>query len=377
MGDIERKLLLEAFDSNWIAPLGPQVDLFEKEFAETVGSKGAVATSSGTAALHIALRLIDVGPGDYVFCSSLTFIASANPILYQGAEPVFIDSDRDTWNMCPQALEKAFQSCVYRFKKRPKAVIVVNLYGQCAKFDKIKEICDRYCVPIIEDAAESLGATYKNKSSGTFGEFGVFSFNGNKIITTSGGGMLVSDNLKALERARYLASQARQPVMHYQHEEVGYNYRLSNLLAAVGRGQLAQLDQKVQIKRSIYNNYFNELSKIKGIHFMPEISDGYSTRWLTCITVDQKNTKLDRNKIIKTMQQQNIEARPVWKPLHLQPVYKNNLFFTTQEVGSVSSHLFENGICLPSGASLTSKEQQRVIHCLMSVIEQEMKDEVN
>ncbi|MBM7662849.1 dTDP-4-amino-4,6-dideoxygalactose transaminase/lipopolysaccharide/colanic/teichoic acid biosynthesis glycosyltransferase [Bacillus mesophilus] len=374
MGEVERNLLIEAFDSNWIAPLGPHVDLFEKEFAEMIGSKGAVATSSGTAALHLALRLLDVGPGDLVFCSSLTFVASANPILYQGAEPIFIDSDRDTWNMCPQALRKAFEICMGQYGKLPKAVIVVNLYGQCAKYDEIKEICDYYHVPIIEDAAESLGATYKGKPSGTFGEFGVFSFNGNKIITTSGGGMLVSENLEALKKARYLASQARLPAVHYQHEEVGYNYRLSNLLAAVGRGQLTKLSQKVQKKREIFNTYCNELSMFQGIEFMPEMTDAYSTKWLTCMIIDQKLTKINRNLILEAMQKQNIEARPVWKPLHLQPVYKNKPFITIQENGSVAEHLFKNGICLPSGTSLTTIEQKRVIHVIKSALGQNQSE---
>jgi pyridoxal phosphate-dependent aminotransferase EpsN len=367
LGGEERRFIEEAFDSNWIAPLGPHVDAFEKEVAEFVGTKAACAVSSGTAAIHIALRLLDVQKGDIVFCSSLTFVASASPILYMGAEPVFIDSDSKTWNMSPIALKHAFED----FKKKgklPKVVIVVNLYGQSADYDEIKAICTKYDVPIIEDAAESLGAIYKGKASGTFGDFGIFSFNGNKIITTSGGGMLVSDNLEAINRARFLATQARDQARHYQHSELGYNYRLSNILAALGRGQLRMLENHIENKRKVYNRYYEKLSEINGIQFMPEAQIGKATRWLTALTLDANTINVSVDKIITALEKENIEARPVWKPLHLQPLFKNNAYYPHSKDKSVSENLFNEGICLPSGSDLTEKDQDRVIKCFKNVI---------
>ncbi|NUK29885.1 aminotransferase class I/II-fold pyridoxal phosphate-dependent enzyme [Parageobacillus sp. VR-IP] len=367
MSGNEQKYINEAFETNWIAPLGPNVDAFEKELAKYVGSKGAAAVSSGTAAIHLALRLLDVQQGDKVFCSSLTFIASANPILYQGAEPVFIDSEPDTWNMSPVALERAMEEAK-KEGKLPKAVVVVNLYGQSAKMDEILAICDHYQVPVVEDAAESLGSTYKGKKSGTFGKFGIYSFNGNKIITTSGGGMLVSDDVEALQKARFLATQARDPAPHYQHSQVGYNYRMSNIVAGIGRAQLEVLDERVKARRAIFDRYVQALGDIEGVHFMPELEGTMSNRWLTTLTIDQKVLGVTPMDIINALAEENIEARPVWKPLHLQPVFNGVTYYPYQEGWSVSDELFANGICLPSGSSMTVEDQNRVIDVIVKTI---------
>jgi pyridoxal phosphate-dependent aminotransferase EpsN len=363
----EQKYINEAFEQNWIAPLGPNVDAFEKELADYVGAKGAAAVSSGTAAIHLALRLLDVQKGDKVFCSSLTFIASANPILYQGAEPVFIDSEPDTWNMSPLALERAMEQAK-KEGKFPKAVVVVNLYGQCAKMDEILAICDYYQVPVVEDAAESLGSTYKGKKSGTFGKFGIYSFNGNKIITTSGGGMLVSDDVEALQKARFLATQARDPAPHYQHSQVGYNYRMSNIVAGIGRAQLEVLDERVKARRAIFNRYVEALGNIEGIHFMPELEGTMSNRWLTTLTIDRKKLGVTPMDIINALAEENIEARPVWKPLHLQPVFEGIMYYPHEEGCSISDELFDNGICLPSGSNMTVEDQNRVIEVFAKAI---------
>ncbi|MEC5188075.1 pyridoxal phosphate-dependent aminotransferase EpsN [Geobacillus thermodenitrificans] len=368
MSGNEQKYIQEAFETNWIAPLGPNVDAFEKELAAYVGAKGAAAVSSGTAAIHLALRLLGVERSDVVFCSSLTFIASANPILYQGAEPVFIDSEPDTWNMSPQALERAMDAAK-REGKLPKAVVVVNLYGQSAKMDEILAICDRYGVPVVEDAAESLGSTYKGKKSGTFGAFGIYSFNGNKIITTSGGGMLVSDDVDALQRARFLATQARDPAPHYQHSQMGYNYRMSNIVAGIGRAQLEVLDERVKARRAIFNRYVQALGEIDGIHFMPELEGTMSNRWLTTLTIDQQKLGVTPMDIINALAAENIEARPVWKPLHLQPLFAGVRYYPHEEGWSVSDDLFANGICLPSGSSMTVEEQNRVIDVFLHAIQ--------
>ncbi|MFT9850480.1 DegT/DnrJ/EryC1/StrS family aminotransferase [Aneurinibacillus sp. REN35] len=360
MGTQEQKYVAEAFTSNWIAPLGPNVDAFEHEIAAYVGTKGALALSSGTAGIHLALRLLDVGPGDTVFCSSLTFIASANPILYQGATPVFIDSEPDTWNMSEIALERAMQDAEMD-GQLPKAVIVVNLYGQSANMDPLLAICDRYGVPVIEDAAESLGATYKGKASGTFGAFGVYSFNGNKIISTSGGGMLVSDDTDALDKARFWATQARDQARHYQHSEMGYNYRMSNILAGVGRGQLQVLDERIRARRAVFDRYQAALAELPGFAFMPEAEEGFMTRWLTALTVDEKQAGVSAVQIVDALAAENIEARPVWKPLHLQPLFAQCKYYPHAAYHSVSDELFVNGLCLPSGSNLTEEEQERVI----------------
>jgi pyridoxal phosphate-dependent aminotransferase EpsN len=367
MSGNEQKYVEQAFNTNWIAPLGPNVDAFEKELAAYVGASEGVALSSGTAAIHLALSLLGVGIGDIVFCSSLTFVASANPILYQGAEPVFIDSEPDTWNMSPQALEKAFKVAALN-GKLPKAVIVVNLYGQSAKMDEILAICNGYNVPIIEDAAESLGSLYKGKPSGTFGKYGIYSFNGNKIITTSGGGMLVSEDTEAINKARFLSTQARDAAIHYQHSQMGYNYRMSNILAGVGRGQLEVLEQRVMEKRDVFNFYYEELDDIPGLNFMPELDGTYSNRWLTVLTIDEKLTGVSANTLIEALAEDNIEARPVWKPLHLQPLFQEAAYFPHEKDYSVSEQLFNSGICLPSGTNMTKADQLRVINCIKSVL---------
>jgi pyridoxal phosphate-dependent aminotransferase EpsN len=367
MGEWERKLIKQAFDENWIAPLGPHVDAFERELADYVGIRGAVALGSGTSAIHLALKLLGTGEGDTVFCSTLTFVASANPILYQHAVPVFIDSEPNSWNMSPHALERALNDAA-RAGKLPKAVIVVNLYGQSADMDPIMELCERYRVSLVEDAAESLGATYKGKASGTFGKFGIYSFNGNKIITTSGGGMLVSDDMDALNKARYWASQARDPARHYQHSEIGYNYRLSNVLAAIGRGQLKVLDERVAARRRIFNEYFSYFSDRDGIAFMPESAYGLSTRWLTALTLEPERCGVTAAQIIDLLTDNRIEARPVWKPLHLQPLFRHCFYYPHHEYESVSDKLFENGLCLPSGSNLSPNDQRRIIDIIDQVL---------
>ncbi len=375
MSGKEQSYIKEAFDTNWIAPLGPNVDAFEKEIAQYVGANDAVAVSSGTAAIHLALSLLEVKKGDRVFCSSLTFIASANPILYQGAEPVFIDSEPETWNMSPQALKKAFIEAS-REGRLPKAVIIVNLYGQSAKMDELRSHCQYYNVPIIEDAAESLGSFYKGKASGTFGKFGVYSFNGNKIITTSGGGMLVSDDIEALKKARFLATQARDPALHYQHSVTGFNYRLSNILAGIGRAQLEVLDVRVNQKRNIFERYNQHLSTIQGITLMPELEETFSNRWLTAILVDEEKVGSSKEQILHALSDKNIEARPVWKPLHMQPLFVGVTYYPHNEQENVSENLFENGICLPSGSNMSLEEQMKVINCIKSCVKSSFRNKV-
>lgn len=363
MSGYEQEYIEEAFDTNWIAPLGPNVDGFEREFASSVGIKYAAAVSSGTAAIHLALRLLNVQRGDRVFCSSFTFIASANPIIYLGAEPIFIDSEFETWNMSPQALERAFCDAD-KEKRLPKAVIVVHLYGQSAKMDEILALCDKYNVPIIEDAAESLGSTYKGKASGTFGKFGIYSFNGNKIITTSSGGMLVSNDIEPIQRARFLATQARDPASHYQHSELGYNYRMSNILAGIGRAQLRVLEERVKARRCIFEYYYKELSYIPGLNFMPELENSCSNRWLTTLTLDEKKIGTSITQLIELLSAENIEARPLWKPLHMQPFFKGARYYPHSDSNHVSEQLFKIGICLPSGSNMVEEDQQRVVQCI-------------
>lgn len=345
----EMQYIQEAFDTNWIAPLGNNVNQFEKEFANKVGSKSAAALSSGTAAIHMALKAAGVGAGDIVFCQSLTFSASANPIIYQSAVPVFIDSDATTWNMCPNALELAFT-------KYPnvKAVIVVHLYGLSADMDRIVELCKKHNVALIEDAAESLGTYYKGQHTGTFGDYGIFSFNGNKIITTSGGGMLVSNNEERVAKVRFWATQARDIARHYQHSELGYNYRMSNIVAGIGRGQLKVLDQRVEKKKYIFEYYKRELGHLDGIQFMPINEWDKPNCWLSCITLNGRVRPLD---IMEALEKDNIESRPIWKPMHLQP------FFTKYDYigGNVSESLFENGVCLPSDTKMTDADLERIV----------------
>lgn len=366
MGGTEQKYIQEAFDTNWIAPLGANVNGFEQELAAYVGSKAASATSSGTGAIHLALDLLGVDAGDTVFCSTLTFIASANPILYLGAKPVFIDSEPTTWNMSPQALERALNDAKFG-GALPKAVIVVNLYGQSARMDEILEICARFNVPIVEDAAESLGSTYKGKASGTFGTFGIYSFNGNKIITTSGGGMLVSDDEELIVRSRFLATQARDAAKHYQHTVVGYNYRMSNIVAGIGRGQLEVLDERVAKKREIFRCYAQAFSNFDGVDMMPELENTFSNRWLSTLTLDSTKVQITPYELIDALDAANIEARPVWKPLHMQPLFEGCKFYAHSEQ-PVSEQLFAQGICLPSDSKMTEEEQQRVIDVIVEVV---------
>lgn len=361
MGGLEEMFVKEAFDTNWIAPLGANVDGFEKELSEYVGSKTGAALASGTAAIHMALKAVGVKKGDKVFCSSLTFAASCNPIIYEGGIPVFIDSEPESHNMSPVALEKAFKA--YEEKREmPKAVIVVNLYGQSADMDKIIEICKKYNVPIIEDAAESLGATYKGKHSGTFGEYGVYSFNGNKIITTSGGGMLVSNNEEGIAKVRFWSTQARDKARHYEHTELGYNYRMSNIVAGIGRGQLRVLEDRIAKKKEIFETYKEAFKEIEDIEMMPVCEYGEPNYWLTTITLSE-NSKVKPLDIILALEKENIESRPIWKPMHIQPYYKEYDFYShnDEDEVSVSEDIFNRGVCLPSDTKMTKEEQERVI----------------
>lgn len=366
MGGQEKEFIRQAFETNWIAPLGPNVDMFEKEVSEFVGTKGAVALSSGTAAIHMALRYIGIGRGDRVFCSSLTFAASCNPIIYEGAEPVFIDSEPESWNMSPLALLRAFKEGE-KENKIPKAVVVVNLYGQSADMDSIKKICDSYNVPIVEDAAESLGAKYKGRFSGTMGQFGIYSFNGNKIITTSGGGMLISEDEKALKKTRFWATQSRDTARHYQHSELGYNYRMSNVLAGIGRGQLRVLKERLKQKKNIYDTYKRELGEIEDIELMPICDYGESNHWLSVITL-KKNCSVKPIDIILALEKENIESRPIWKPMNLQPVFSKYKFYSHNiENVSVGEDIFNRGICLPSDTKMTEDQINRVISIIKQV----------
>lgn len=351
LGEQEREFVEDAFRSNWIAPLGPNVDAFERELAEHVGIGHAAAVSSGTAAIHLALNLLGVRPGDVVFCSSLTFVASANPILYQGATPVFIDSDPATWNLSVPALRRALADAD-RKGRLPRALVVVNLYGQSADMAPIMELCEAYGVAVVEDAAESLGATYRGRASGTWGRIGVYSFNGNKIITTSGGGMLVSDNAELVERARFLATQARDPAPWYLHVQMGYNYRMSNILAGVGRGQLRVLEDRVAARRRVFDRYRAALSDLPGLGWMPEADYGLATRWLSVCTLDPEVAKTTATGLIAALALQHIEARHVWNPMHLQPLFAKCDYYPHEAGYSFSDEAFRTGVCLPSGSNL-------------------------
>lgn len=370
LGEEETLFVQEAFKTNWIAPLGPHVDAFESELASHVGVAYGAALSSGTAAIHLALVLLGVKPGDTVFCSSLTFVGSCNPILYCGARPVFIDSEPETWNMSPAALERAFE-WAKRESRLPACVILVNLYGQSADMDALLPICERYGVPVLEDAAESLGAHYKGKSSGTFGRLAVYSFNGNKIITTSGGGMLVADDPDLIVRARKLSTQAREPAPHYEHTEVGFNYRMSNVLAGIGRGQLRVLEQRVSQRRRVFERYVEALSDLAQIRWMPEPEGFHSTRWLTCFTLNGPDANRHCHQVMKALERHLIEARPVWKPMHLQPLFAGATYFSHNIQTDVATGLFQSGVCLPSGSNLSQEQQDRVIdhlrHALLMI----------
>ena len=361
MGGMEQEFVKEAFDSNWVAPLGPNVNNFEKEIAEYVGVNDAVALVSGTAAIHLALKALGIKSG--VFCTSLTFAASCNPIMYEKGEPVFIDSEPESWNMSPVALEKAFNKAK-KENKMPIAVIVVHLYGQSADMDKIMEICNRYNTPIIEDAAESLGATYKGKPTGTFGKLGVFSFNGNKIITTSGGGMLISNDVEKISKARFWSTQARENEKHYEHKELGYNYRMSNITAGIGRGQLRVLDERIAQKKHIFERYTEAFKDIKEIEMMPICEYCQPNFWLSCITLTEES-KVKPIDIILALEEENIESRPIWKPMNIQPYYSKFQFFNHNEDGvSISEDIFERGICLPSDTKMTEGEIDKVINII-------------
>ena len=375
MGKKEKRFMLEAFDSNWIAPLGPNVDGLERDLEGYVGSKHVAALSSGTAALHLALILADVQPGDYVICQSMTFSASANPIAYLGAIPVFIDSEEDTWNMDPLQLEKAIQDSMSgELKnsvsreilppKKPKAIIPVHLYGMPANMKPIMAIAEKYDIPVIEDAAESLGSKYQGKQTGSFGQMGILSFNGNKIITTSGGGALLSDDAYLISKARYLATQARDEAPHYEHSQIGYNYRMSNILAGIGRGQMEVLPKRVRQRREINQWYRSLLEGREGLQFQNEPNKEYfSNYWLTAITIDKNKLGIDREDLRLKFLNANIEARPLWKPMHLQPVFTYAPYFGE----GISDKLFEEGLCLPSGSNMTGDDKARIKNVLNEV----------
>ncbi len=356
LNDEEISSVNKAIKSNWIAPLGPYVDKFENEILNYIKIKHAIAVSSGTAALHLAMKVLNIKRGDYIFCSDLTFVASANVISYVNATPIFIDSNFTSWNMCDKSLKRAFK------KFHPKAVIVTNIYGQSAEYDKIKRVCNQENVPIIEDAAESLGAEYMDKKSGSFGDLSIISFNGNKIITTSGGGMLLSNNKNFINKAYKLATQSKEKEIFYEHKEIGYNYRMSNILCAIGVAQFKKLDVYVKKTRNIFKNYIKLIGENKNIEFMPEVRLGRSTNWLTAILLKNKNFN-EIKKLIQEFDSENIEVRPIWKPMHLQPLYKNCHFFKVEEK-AVSKYIFNHGLCLPSGISLNQYDQGKIINIL-------------
>ena len=354
LSSFERQFVQAALDSNWIAPVGPQVDAFERELGATLGTAHVAALNSGTAALHLALRIAGVSPGDEVLVSTLTFVASASPVVYLGAKPVFIDSEPRSWNLDPDLVVAAIEARAAR-GRLPRAVVAVHLFGQCADLNPILEVCARYDIPVIEDAAEALLATYHGRAAGTMGQFGAFSFNGNKVITTSGGGALVSGRADLIARARFLAAQAREDAPHYQHSELGYNYRMSNILAALGRGQLRVLPQRVAARQRNARIYQSQLADLPGLRFQQEAAWGEHSRWLTVVTVDP-HSGVDRAQLQDALAREHIESRPVWKPLHLQPVFAGCDFVG----GRVAENLFDTGLCLPSGSSLTDDDLARI-----------------
>lgn len=352
----EQEFIKEAFDTNWVAPLGPNVNAFEAELAEYTGCGHTAALSAGTAAIHLSLKLLNVGQGDVVFVSDLTFSATCNPIVYEKATPIFIDAEPDTWNMSPKALRKAFELFPH-----PKAVICVHLYGTPAKLDEIMAICAEHNVPLIEDAAESLSSTYKGKHTGTFGKIGIYSFNGNKIITTSGGGMLVSDDEELTKRATFLATQARDPARHYQHSQIGYNYRMSNIIAGIGRGQLIHLEEHKALKKAIYKQYQEAFADIPEITMNPLNPDGDANNWLSCMTIDA-GSKVTPDMVMDALEEQNAESRPIWKPMHLQPVFEQYDFIAHNADGSsVGADIFNRGLCLPSDIKNTPEDMELII----------------
>jgi dTDP-4-amino-4,6-dideoxygalactose transaminase len=357
MGANELGFVKEAFETNWVAPVGPHITLFEEELARYNSIGHCAALSSGTAAIHLALIILGIQEGDEVICSTFTFSGSCNPVAYQKAIPVFVDSESETWNMDPQLLEEAIADRIKKKNKKPKAIIVVHLYGMPARMEAIMQIASRYEIPVIEDAAEALGASLNNVKLGTFGDFGIYSFNGNKIITTSGGGALVSRNPEWIQKAKFLATQARDPAPHYEHSEIGYNYRLSNICAGIGRGQLALLDERVAQRRSVHDFYKTTLKEFPGINFLPEPNGHYSNRWLTTITVNEAAGSITPASISSALSKDNIESRPLWKPMHLQPVFRTCPAY----INTVSEKLFHTGLCLPSGSNLTKDELHRVV----------------
>lgn len=364
MSGNEQKYINEAFESNWVAPLGKNIDEFENQVAKYTGTKYAAAVTTGTAALQLALRLVGVGKGDYVICQSLTFVASANAILYNGAQPIFVDSETKTWGMDPDLLEKAILHCI-SLEKKPKAIIPVHLYGMPVNMVEIMRIAKKYRIPVIEDAAEALGSSINGKMCGSFGDFGIISFNGNKIITTSGGGMLLSDNPRKIEKAKFLATQARENFPHYQHEEMGYNFRMSNVLAGIGRGQMEVLDERIASRRANFNFYKEHLGSIPGVSFLKEQEGSISNRWLTIIVLDPKLTRgVGREDLRLALAEENIESRPLWKPMHMQPLFENAPYFGK----GIAMKLFKHGLCLPSGSNLTEEDLMRVVGKIKSVI---------
>jgi pyridoxal phosphate-dependent aminotransferase EpsN len=364
MGGGELKYVQEAFNSNWIAPAGPNIGHFENKLAQYTDAKYAVALASGTAAIHLALCALGVGKGDIVLCQSQTFVATANPVLYLGATPVFIDSEPKTWNICPEALETAVTHYIKRNQK-PKVLICVHLYGMPCLMNELLAICDKYGIALIEDAAEALGSTYEGKHLGTFGKAGIISFNGNKMITTSGGGALLSDSKTLTDKARFLATQAKDPATYFQHSEAGYNYAMSNVCAGIGRGQMEVLNERVAARRSNFNRYQQYLAAIPGISFQEEPAGGYSNRWLTTLKLSSANAGLTPEKLIQALSANGIEARRVWKPMHLQPLYKTAPYFGSK----VAENLFENGICLPSGSQLTEQEVTEICNAIIELVE--------
>lgn len=358
MGADELKFVNEAFATNWVAPVGPHIDGFEKDLSAYNDIPYCAALSSGTAAIHLALIMLGVKAGDEVICSTFTFSGSCNPIAYQQATPVFVDSEQETWNMDPAVLEKTIEARTKKGKK-PKAIIAVHLYGMPAKITQIMDVAGKHGIPMIEDAAEALGASYDGKKCGTFGDIGIFSFNGNKIITTSGGGAMVSRNAEWIQKAKFLSTQARDPAPHYEHSHIGYNYRLSNICAGIGRGQMMVLDERVAQRRTVYQFYQKHLGNIDGITFQPEIEGSYSNRWLTCMLLDKKHPTSPED-IRLALEKENIESRPLWKPMHLQPVFKGAPYYGN----GVSESLFERGLCLPSGSNLTEEDLHRVVEVI-------------
>ena len=362
MGDEELKNVQDAFATNWISPAGPYIQQFEDDLAKYCGTAGAAVVQSGTAAIHLALRLIGIQANDKVVCQSFTFIGSSNPILYEKAWPIFIDSEEDTWNMCPEALEEALMACQNK-GEMPRAIIVVHLYGMPAKMKEIMAVANQYNIPVIEDAAEALGSTIDGKACGSFGDFGILSFNGNKIITTSGGGAILSNNLNALKKARFLATQAKDNAPHYEHSEMGYNYRMSNIAAAIGVGQLKVLVERIAARRENHQFYSDLLRDIHGIQFLQEPVGYFSNRWLSCIVIDAEKVGVTPETLRLHLKKENIESRPLWKPMHLQPLFKSSSY-----VGAnIAEKLFKTGLCLPSGSNLTLNEKERIASQLKTV----------